>query len=98
MYKSHNKKTQTPHAGADPGGGRWGARLPLALGRSFTIQMHYSIAFKHQSITGRPPLGEIPYPPLTRTAIYDVFCFDPIFHPFCRADFSTGFSSCERRQ
>ena len=27
--------------------------------------MHYSIAFKHQSITGRPPLGEILYPPLS---------------------------------
>ena len=28
------------------------------------FKMHYSIAFKHQSITGRPPLGEILYPPL----------------------------------
>ena len=26
--------------------------------------MHYSIAFKHRSITERPPLGEILYPPL----------------------------------
>ena len=29
------------------------------------FKMHYSIAFKHQSITGRPPLGEILYPPLS---------------------------------
>ena len=28
------------------------------------FKMHYSIAFKHHSITGRPPLGEILYPPL----------------------------------
>ena len=28
------------------------------------FKMQYSIAFKHQSITGRPPLGEILYPPL----------------------------------
>ena len=28
------------------------------------FKMHYSIAFKRQSITGRPPLGEILYPPL----------------------------------
>ena len=26
--------------------------------------MHYSITFKHQSNIGRPPLGEILYPPL----------------------------------
>ena len=26
---------------------------------------YHSIAFKHQFITGRPPLGEILYPPLT---------------------------------
>ena len=28
------------------------------------FKMHYSIAFKHQFITGRPPLGEILHPPL----------------------------------
>ena len=28
------------------------------------FKMHYSISFQHQSITGRPPLGEILYPPL----------------------------------
>ena len=28
------------------------------------FKMHYFIALKHQSITGRPPLGEILYPPL----------------------------------
>ena len=27
--------------------------------------MHYSIAFKHHPNIGRPPLGEILYPPLT---------------------------------
>ena len=27
-------------------------------------KMHYSISFKHQFIIGRPPLGEILYPPL----------------------------------
>ena len=42
--------------GADLGGGRWGGVSPF--------KMHYSIAFKYQSITGRPPLGEILYPPL----------------------------------
>ena len=28
------------------------------------FKMHYSITFKHQSNIGRPPLGEILYPPL----------------------------------
>ena len=28
------------------------------------LKMHYTIAFKRQSIFGRPPLGEILYPPL----------------------------------
>ena len=31
------------------------------------FKMLYSIAFKHQSIIGRPPLGEILYPPLPPT-------------------------------
>ena len=34
----------------------WGGVSPF--------KMHYSIAFKHQFIIGRPPLGEILYPPL----------------------------------
>ena len=34
----------------------WGGVSPF--------KMHYSTAFKHQFITGRPPLGEILYPPL----------------------------------
>ena len=34
----------------------WGGVSPF--------EMHYSIAFNHQFITGRPPLGEILYPPL----------------------------------
>ena len=28
------------------------------------FNIHHSIAFKHLSITGRPPLGEILHPPL----------------------------------
>ena len=34
----------------------WGGVSPF--------KTHYSIAFEHQSITGRPPLGEILYSPL----------------------------------
>ena len=33
-------------------------------GRVSPFKMHYLIAFKHQFIIGRPPLGEILYPPL----------------------------------
>ena len=29
-----------------------------------SFKMHYSTSFKYQFITGRPPLGEILYPPL----------------------------------
>ena len=47
----------------------WGAVSPL--------KMNYSIAFKHQSITGRPPLGEILYPPL----------FSIIFFIYSRCNF-----------
>ena len=36
----------------------WGGVSPF--------EMHYSIAFKHQSGTRRPPLGEILYPPQAR--------------------------------
>ena len=43
--------------GAGAGAHPWGGVSPFKI--------HYSIAFKHQSITGRPPLGEILYPPLT---------------------------------
>ena len=39
----------------------WGGVSPF--------KMHYSIAFKHQFIIGRPPLGEILYPPLVLTTI-----------------------------
>ena len=39
-------------AGAHP----WDGDAPLKI--------HYSIPFKHRSITERPPLGEIVYPPL----------------------------------
>ena len=56
------------YAGADPGGGRWGARPPL--GRSFIIQ---NALFNNiqalESITGRTPLGELLYPPLPCTYI-----------------------------
>ena len=33
------------------------------------FEIHWSIAFKHQSIIGRPPLGEILRPPLVITSI-----------------------------
>ena len=52
-------------AGADPGvGARVGAHPWDGAASPFKI--HYSIASKHQSITGRHPLGEILYPPLIR--------------------------------
>ena len=58
-------------AGAHP----WDGDAPLKI--------HYSIPFKHRSITERPPLGEILYPPLDGvTTIQDLtflknkFCSD----------------------
>ena len=45
-----------------------GARAHLWGGVS-PFKMHYSIAFKHQFIIGRPPLGEILYPPLGASAV-----------------------------
>ena len=42
--------------GAGAGAHPWGGVTPL--------KMHDSIAFMHQSIIGRPPLGEILHPPL----------------------------------
>ena len=54
--------------GADPGGGRLGAEVgthPWDGPAPFKI--HHSMTFNHQSITGRPPLGGILYPPLTST-------------------------------
>ena len=57
------------YASADPGGGRWGARPPL--GRSFIIQ---NALFNNiqtlESITGRPPLGELLYPPVPCTYLH----------------------------
>ena len=32
-------------------------------------KIYFSIAFKQQSITGRPPLGEILYPPLVKVPL-----------------------------
>ena len=58
-------------SGADPGGWALG-RAPHPWGGVLPFKMHYSIAFKHQSITGRPPLGEILYPPLV-VAIIPMF-------------------------
>ena len=43
-------------------GGSWVGAHPWDGRASFKI--HHSIAFKHQFITGHPPLGEILYPPL----------------------------------
>ena len=37
------------------------------------FKIHYSIVFKHQSIIGRPPLGEILYPPLLSDSIMLAF-------------------------
>ena len=34
------------------------------------FKMHYSMALKHQFITGRPPLGEILYPPLKSRRVH----------------------------
>ena len=42
--------------GAGAGAHPWGGVSPL--------QMRYAMVHKHQSIIGRPPLGEILYPPL----------------------------------
>ena len=39
----------------------WGGVSPF--------KTHYSIAFKNQSVTGRPPLGEVLYPPLGHTLV-----------------------------
>ena len=36
-----------------------------------TFKIHHAIAFKDQFITGRPPLGEILYPPLRRPCQLD---------------------------
>ena len=52
-----------------------------ALGRAPTpgngvspLKIRYSIAFKHQSVTGRPPLGEILYPPLVIFLLFVSVC------------------------
>ena len=49
--------------GAGAGAHPWSGVSPF--------KMHYSIAFKYQFITGRPPLGEILYPPLICKNIVD---------------------------
>ena len=48
--------------GARAGAHPWDGVTPLKI--------RYSIAFKHQSVTGRPPLGEILYPPLLTTYLH----------------------------
>ena len=48
--------------GADPGVGDGAGAHPW--GRVSPCKIYFSIAFKHQSITGRRPLGEILYPHL----------------------------------
>ena len=52
----HNMQARIQGVGAGARAHPWGGVSPF--------KMHYSIAFKYQSITGRPPLGEILYPPL----------------------------------
>ena len=41
------------------------------------FKIHYSIAFKHPSVTGRLPLGEILYPPLCNPSAHrtSIMCF-----------------------
>ena len=51
---AHQARIQGVGAGA--GAHPWGGVSPF--------KMRYSIAYKHQSIIGLPPLGEILYPPL----------------------------------
>ena len=69
-----NSRQQPP--GADPGvdagagGYTWNGKAPLKI--------HHSIAFKHQSIIGRPPLGQILYPPLVATDKPVIAMGDPI--------------------
>ena len=50
--------------GADPGVGAGARAHPWD--EVSPLKMHYLIAFKRQSINGRPPLGEILYPPLEK--------------------------------
>ena len=40
----------------------------VPCGEVLPVKIHYLIAFRHQSITGRPALEEILYPPLTPLA------------------------------
>ena len=52
---------------ADPGGGAGAHAHPWNGGAPFKI--HHSIIFKHQFITGRPPLEDILHPTLNQTAV-----------------------------
>ena len=58
LKSSHTVHVQARIQGVGAGAGAhpWGGVPPF--------KMHYSIVFKHQFIIGRPPLGEILYPPL----------------------------------
>ena len=59
--------TYLPHL-PSPGETSRSRSLGWALGHPWRgaapFKMHHSITFKHQFITGRPPLGNILYPPL----------------------------------
>ena len=52
-------------------------------GEVSSFKMHYSKAFKRQFITGRPPLGEILYPPLPRVSTH------PCPHPDITSSIAT---------
>ena len=56
----HDFQARIQGVGAGARAHPWGGVSPF--------KMHYSIAFKHQFIIGRPPLGEILYPRLTSGA------------------------------
>ena len=55
------KQARIQGVGAGARAHPWGGVSPF--------KMHYSVAFKNQSITGHPPLGEILYPPLVRVTL-----------------------------
>ena len=56
LREIHHVLARIQEVGAGALAHPWGGVSPF--------EMHYSIAFKHQFLTGRPPLGEILYPPL----------------------------------
>ena len=60
--------------GAGAGAHPWDGDSPLKI--------HHSIEFKHQFISGRPPLGEILYPPLIAVLMYQLNVCSLVM-PYC---------------